>query len=388
MGNYGITGWSGGSRQSLTYNLKAGQFRGMGRVNVYPSRTTIINNNIIGGGIYADHHCCDSGTPKWMKWMMGIGLGTTFLGSILNAFGIGGGGGTVEGAGGKAPETNNQYKSLQDQIDELKAENEKLQKRLGQTQPTKVETSTATPAPVTTPKTETPTVQEQPKVDYSYIANGKTMVCTDASGRTKDISGTLSNVTTDANGVPQSFTLTDSSSGNKYNYEVRVGKDGSLTYECVSKNGHATIGAPNYTLKNGQLVNEQGQNGHGIGIRTQSRGPQNIKENNSEVPEETLKDQVSNSFSSLTPYFHVEDGKYHAVPDNNHSYRDMSLSSSTKTADEVKTTLENSKAFKEAGGKDVKITKNSDGTFTATFKVPGGERRLSGAALEKFIEEA
>lgn len=144
MGNYGITGWSGGSRQSLTYNLKAGQFRGMGRVNVYPSRTTIINNNIIGGGIYADHHCCDSGTPKWMNWMMGIGIGSTLLGGILSMFGIGNNNAEVEGAGGKAPETNNQYKSLQDQIDELKAENEKLQKRLGQTQPTKVETSTST----------------------------------------------------------------------------------------------------------------------------------------------------------------------------------------------------------------------------------------------------
>ena len=33
MSNYGVNGWSGGVRQSLTYNLKAGQMRGMGRVN-------------------------------------------------------------------------------------------------------------------------------------------------------------------------------------------------------------------------------------------------------------------------------------------------------------------------------------------------------------------
>ena len=55
-------------------------------------------------------------------------------------------------------------------------------------------------------------------------------------------------------------------------------------------------------------------------------------------------------------------------------------------ASSVKTSLENCEAFKKAGGKDVKITQNSDGTFTATFKIQGGERTLSGAALDKFIE--
>ena len=60
MGMYSITGWSGGGRRPLTYNLKAGQFRGMGRVNVYPSKTTIVNNNFIGGGygMYNNYECC------------------------------------------------------------------------------------------------------------------------------------------------------------------------------------------------------------------------------------------------------------------------------------------------------------------------------------------
>ena len=91
MGNYGITGWSAGSRQSLTYNLKAGQFRGMGRVRV-PNQTTIINNNVFTGGygVYDNHNCGDT-TPKWMNWMMGLGFAGTILGGILNLFGIGGG---------------------------------------------------------------------------------------------------------------------------------------------------------------------------------------------------------------------------------------------------------------------------------------------------------
>ena len=52
----------------------------------------------------------------------------------------------------------------------------------------------------------------------------------------------------------------------------------------------------------------------------------------------------------------------------------------------IKTALENSQAFKNAGGSDVKITQNSNGTYTATFKIAGGTRTISGEALQKFIE--
>lgn len=105
MSNYGITGWSGGPRQSLTHNLKAGQFRGMGRTNIFPS-TTVVNNNFFGNGYGIYDDCCcnnNNSTPSWMNWMMGIGLGTSLLGNILCMFGIGGGGGGVsdtEGGGG------------------------------------------------------------------------------------------------------------------------------------------------------------------------------------------------------------------------------------------------------------------------------------------------
>lgn len=96
---YGITGWSGGPRQSLTHNLRAGQFRSMGRVNVFPSNTTIINNNNFGAGygMYDDCYCNNSNsTPGWLNWMMGIGLGGTLLGGILGMFT---GGNKTEGAG-------------------------------------------------------------------------------------------------------------------------------------------------------------------------------------------------------------------------------------------------------------------------------------------------
>lgn len=105
MGIYDITGWSGGGRRPINYGLKAGQFRGMGRVNVFPSNTTIVNNNIIGGGgCYSNSYDCGcnggGGSNKFMNWMLGIGVGSTLLGGILSMFGIGGGG-KAEGAGGK-----------------------------------------------------------------------------------------------------------------------------------------------------------------------------------------------------------------------------------------------------------------------------------------------
>lgn len=119
MSNYGITGWSGGPRQSLTHNLKAGQFRGMGRTNIFPS-TTVVNNNFFGNGYGIYDDCCcnnNNSTPSWMNWMMGIGLGTSLLGNILGMFGIGGGGGGVsdtEGGGGseKSSKTTKETKEV------------------------------------------------------------------------------------------------------------------------------------------------------------------------------------------------------------------------------------------------------------------------------------
>lgn len=275
MGMYSITGWSGGGRRPLTYNLKAGQFRGMGRVNVYPSKTTIVNNNFIGGGygMYNNYECCNNSTPKWMNWMMGIGIGSTLLGGILSMFGIGGNNGSqqIEGAGGREPQTRQADTPAQDptQTKEYKELNTKLDKALDEIAELKKQ-SQVYQEKQTAPSEE---VEQKPAADYSYIANGRKMVCTDASGRTQAISGTLSNVQTDAKGVPQSFTLTDDRSGNAYQYNVKVGSDGTLSYECTSKNGQATVGAPTYSLKDGKLVNENGQSGYGQGIRTQSAPP-------------------------------------------------------------------------------------------------------------------
>lgn len=122
MSNYGVNGWSGGVRQSLTYNLKAGQMRGMGRVNVFPSNTTIINNNIFGNSCGMYDSCCDGsdGMSGFTKTLFGIGMGTSILGTILGFFGIGGGGGKSEGAGGtETPKETKEVKASNEKQDEF-----------------------------------------------------------------------------------------------------------------------------------------------------------------------------------------------------------------------------------------------------------------------------
>ena len=97
--SYGITGWTpGGDRQSLTYSLKAGQKRGMGRANIVSNNIVINNFGAMPRGIdmYDVHHHCDNSLSGFEKWTLGIGTGLGALGTILGAIL---GGGSAEGAG-------------------------------------------------------------------------------------------------------------------------------------------------------------------------------------------------------------------------------------------------------------------------------------------------
>ena len=103
MGMYNITGWSGGGRRPLTYNLKAGQFRSLGGANIFGfPGTTVINNNFGKGygGYGFGHDCGNTGMPKWMAWCMGGGMIMQMFGQMLGAIfpGRDGAGGTVGGA--------------------------------------------------------------------------------------------------------------------------------------------------------------------------------------------------------------------------------------------------------------------------------------------------
>lgn len=119
MGQYGITGWSGGARVPLTYNLRAGQMRGMGRVNVFPNNT-YVNNNFYGSNYDYGCSCNSNSTPGWMNWMMGIGLGGSLLGGILGMFAKKDD--SAEGAGGdkKTTETPKELSKLEQAQNSIK----------------------------------------------------------------------------------------------------------------------------------------------------------------------------------------------------------------------------------------------------------------------------
>ncbi len=182
MGNYGITGWSGGGRRPITNNLRAGQFRQMG-VPRNVSSNIFINNNFGCMGSYNGAYfdgCCgnnDSGMSKFEKWMMGLGISGGFLGGILGAFGKG----KSEGAGDTGETKTDEFAGLKElykndkftfskvgndyccntgngiitapSIEEL---NKKLMELKNKSTQTTKETSTTTPATTTTPKETLP----------------------------------------------------------------------------------------------------------------------------------------------------------------------------------------------------------------------------------------
>ncbi len=100
MGIYDMNGWQGGPRRPITYNLRPGQMRGMGKVQYAPNQT-VINNIFNGYGNSYGMDCCNnsnSSIPKWMQWTMGIGGAMSAVGTFMAALG---GNEETEGAGGE-----------------------------------------------------------------------------------------------------------------------------------------------------------------------------------------------------------------------------------------------------------------------------------------------
>ena len=476
MGIYDITGWSGGGRRPINYGLKAGQFRGMGRVNVFPSSTTIVNNNIIGGGCYSNSYDCGcnsgGGSNKFMNWMLGIGLGSTLLGGILSMFGIGGGG-KAEGAGGKE-EVKAEVKQ------EVKKEEPKESNKLDQAR------KTLDSLGMTKDKGYTVSVDEDGKITYHYNKDGidvEADIVTDLidkinKAKNKDNTPTqiLNEVSDDVETpAATSQDIQTGSGGNKPNTAARTGtgspagwyravNDGQelkaekAQLEAAQKSGKnpaqelvnnllgtklgnvltdadkkellATVIKKNPsvfnqdgTLKAGADVskldvptkewmekeyniqvlkeNADGTNTvvkkrvEGHSTRERRKAADGTYHQYDSATGEQLNDKVWSDGSKVT---YRQNGK--TITDANQVPQDLrqqvikemvklrkggSTASSQNSIQGKKQALENSASFKKAGGKDVKITQNSDGTFTATFKIAGGERTLSGAALDKFI---
>lgn len=257
--------------------FRPGQWMGFRGVS---KNTTYVQNNFFGGayGGYYDSalnynttSCCDGGgMSKGMKWLMGLGVGSTLLGGILSLFKK-----DDNGEAGGPPVTTNS-----DQIADLQKQIEELQKRIKDmntpTPPTKpgggkVDEPPAEPAP--TP-TADPAPAEDPFKDFGK--NG--LVCRDASGRTRNITGAAGQVTVTkagtAGGPPLEFTITDTTEnagGNTYTYQLSGTADGKPVYTCTSKNGQSISQGNQYTYDNGELVQYSNQGGYGSGLKTDAQ---------------------------------------------------------------------------------------------------------------------
>lgn len=104
----------------------------------------------------------------------------------------------------------------------------------------------------------------------------KEMVCRDASGLTQNIEGKLRIVDASKDGEdPQSFTITDTSSGSPHEYlyqKIGVDENGKAIYKCVSMNGDPITSPNQYTLEwtddnKPELVQHKGQDNHGVGLQ-------------------------------------------------------------------------------------------------------------------------
>ncbi len=341
MGNYGITGWSAGSRQSLTYNLKAGQFRGMGRVRV-PNQTTIINNNVFTGGygVYDNHNCGDT-TPKWMNWMMGLGFAGTILGGILNLFGIGGGSTPPvdDGSDKKTTETT-EYKTVMDQMKEIQEQNQKIQQQIIEMQKVikgdkKVEKEEVEEEVVVEKKEEEKVEKEEEKTTTKPdFTNGQTVKVRDFKlGSRADISGAVT--------VNQDGSISIKDVINTYTYKktgtaIYNGQEYPL-YECTgairnSDGKQMNITNQQYILVNGELIQPNDMNLSGLGsgtVRKNTTNPIQSGLNLSQQEVNTLnnaKTLVSKAFPNESKNIEVsiKDGKpVYKYKGNSKEYSDI-----------------------------------------------------------------
>ncbi len=263
--SYDITGWRSGGRQSLTYNLKAGQMRGMGTGRIVSNNVFINNYAPMPMHTAVDMHCCGGGGMSgFEKWMLGIGGVGSILGAIFGALGIGGGGGApAEGAGGVEEKPNDdKYQTLLDKIDEQQKAIDKLQKQLA-----KPASTQAAPA-----DTEQAAPETKPTGDFH---NGQTVkVHDEVLGTKADISGTVT--------VNNDGTISIKDVINTYTYKK---ESTTVNYKGVDYPVYTLTGAVNnqtganqpitsqqYILMNGQLVQPSDLDLSGLGIGSVQKG--------------------------------------------------------------------------------------------------------------------
>ena len=247
--------------------FRPGQWQGFKGVS---RNTTYIQNNFYGSSVFGanrnygyytpqpSYHQCDGGgdMPKWMKWMVGLGMGSSLLGGILKLF-------QKDEQGGDTPTIASTQPTMPTEA----------------TTPTTATTATTATTPTEATTATTPTTpggDGGDKSDYSGLNSLNNMICRDNSGKTANIAGDFKITEEGADGEPpKSFTITDSSSGqaHEYTYELTgMSDDGKPIYTCKSMNGQ-TASENAYTLemkgKDGkpELVQYNNQQNYGTGLK-------------------------------------------------------------------------------------------------------------------------
>lgn len=254
--------------------FRPGQWQGFKGVS---RNTTYIQNNFYGSSVFGanrnygyytpqpSYHQCDGGgdMPKWMKWMVGLGMGSSLLGGILKLF-------QKDEQGGDTPTIASTQPTMPTEA----------------TTPTTATTATTATTPTEATTATTPTTpggDGGDKSDYSGLNSLNNMICRDNSGKTANIAGDFKITEEGADGEPpKSFTITDSSSGtaHEYTYEFtgQYDDNGKPIYTCKSMNGQAASTENQYTLemkgKDGkpELVQYDGQDNYTKGLKFGSAG--------------------------------------------------------------------------------------------------------------------
>ena len=219
--------------------FRPGQWQGFKGVS---RNTTYIQNNFYGSSVFGanrnygyytpqpSYHQCDGGgdMPKWMKWMVGLGMGSSLLGGILKLF-------QKDEQGGDTPTIASTQPTMPTEA----------------TTPTTATTATTATTPTEATTATTPTTpggDGGDKSDYSGLNSLNNMICRDNSGKTANIAGDFKITEEGADGEPpKSFTITDSSSGQAHEY----------TYELT---GMSDDGKP-------ELVQYDNQQNYGTGLK-------------------------------------------------------------------------------------------------------------------------
>lgn len=247
---WGITGYHAGDRQAYTYNLKAGQKRGMGVPHVVDNNIVIYNK--APQSVFVINKNTNKGTSKLETWLLGLGTLFGGIGAIASASK---GTGSVEGAGGSEEEEKTKEKEPEKTEEKEPKKDANLVTKKAAAQSQEVAAVKAASQALETAKTD--------------FTNGQTVRVHDEKlGDSADISGTVTN---NADG-----TISIKDVLNTYTYKKEAN---TVNYKGVNYPVYTLIGAVDsttgqtkpittqqYILVNGQLIQPSDLDMTGLGF--------------------------------------------------------------------------------------------------------------------------